>query len=141
MFKKEITYADYNGVERTETFYFNLTHTELTDLETGIPGGMASHMASISAAKDLPKMMEFFKMIMRKAYGEKSQDGRRLIKNDGKLFDEFVETPAYDIIFQEIFAGDGMVPFMTGIMPSDIAEKLRPQFEQYMKTRDLPAGA
>lgn len=140
MFKKEVTYIDYNDVERTETFYFNLTPTELTQLEAGIPGGMSAHMASISAAKDMPKMMEFFKMIMRKAYGEKSQDGRRLIKKDGELFDEFVETPAFDIIFQEIFMGDGMIPFLTGIMPSDIAEKLRPQLEQYINKHNLPAG-
>lgn len=140
MFKKEVTYIDYNDVERTETFYFNLTPTELTQLEAGIPGGMSAYMASISAAKDMPKMMDFFRMIMRKAYGEKSQDGRRLIKKDGELFDEFSETPAFDIIFQEIFMGDGMVPFLTGIMPSDIAEKLRPQLEQYIQKHNLPAG-
>lgn len=141
MYKKEVTYKDYNGVERTETFYFNLTQTELTQFETSMPGGMSGYMASVSAAKDMQKMMDFFNEIMRRSYGEKSQDGRRLVKMDGKLFDEFKETPAYDIIFQDIFIGNEMVPFLTGIMPAEVAEKLRPQLEEYMKSRELPAGA
>ena len=29
MIMKEITYNDYNGVERTEKFYFNLTEAEV----------------------------------------------------------------------------------------------------------------
>ena len=59
MYKKEVTYKDYNGVERTETFYFNLTQTELTQFETSMPGGMSGYMASVSAAKDMQKMMDY----------------------------------------------------------------------------------
>ena len=29
MLKQDITYVDFNGIERTESFYFNLTKTEL----------------------------------------------------------------------------------------------------------------
>ena len=29
MLKKTITYTDYNGMERTEDFYFNLTKAEV----------------------------------------------------------------------------------------------------------------
>lgn len=140
MYKKEVTYKDYNGVERTETFYFNLTQSELLELESSIPGGMANRMAEISAAKDMPEMMKFFKMLMRKTYGEKSPDGRRLIKKEGALFDEFVETPAYDIIIQDIFFGDGMKDFITNIMPAEYADKIRPSLDEYLKTGKLPSG-
>lgn len=143
MFKKEITYKDYNDVERTETFYFNFTQTELTQFEASIPGGMSSRMAEIAAAKDMPAMMNFFKAIITKSYGEKSPDGRRLMKGDNdELAKAFMETPAYDILFQDIFMGNGMVEFLTGIMPSDIAEKLRPTLEDYIKKSGaLSAGA
>ena len=143
MYKKEITYKDYNDVERTETFYFNLTQTELTNLEASIPGGLSARMGEIAAAKNMPEMMKFFNMIIMKSYGEKSQDGRRLMKgNDDELAKAFAETPAYDILFQDIFMGNGMVEFLTGIMPSDIAAKLRPTLENYLKdTGVLPAGA
>lgn len=31
MIKKTVTYVDYNGVERTEDFHFNLTSAEVMD--------------------------------------------------------------------------------------------------------------
>lgn len=139
MFKKEITYTDYNDVERTETFYFNFTRSELTEFEASVPGGLAARMKEISDAKDMPEMMKFFKAIIMKSYGEKSPDGRRLMKGENdELAKAFVETPAYDILFQDIFVNNGMVPFLTGIMPSDIAEKLKPNLEAYMNK--LPVG-
>ena len=40
MFKKTITYNDFNGVERTEDFYFHLTKAELIKLEFSESGGL-----------------------------------------------------------------------------------------------------
>lgn len=142
MFKEQITYTDYDGVERTETFYFNLTKSELTELETSIQGGLANRMGEISAAKDMPAMMKFFKKLIMKSYGEKSQDGRRLMKgDDDELAKAFAETPAYDIFFQKIFMSNGyMVDFIAGIMPKDISEKMRLVLEDYLKNNTLPAG-
>lgn len=142
MYKETIVYKDYDDVEREETFYFNLTKSELTELETSIPGGMANRLSEISKAKDTPAMMKFFKMIIMKSYGEKSPDGRRLIKGDNcELAKAFAETPAYDIIFQKIFMGDGMVEFLTNIMPSDMMEKMRPVLDKHLSEQKLPAGA
>ena len=135
MYKETVVYKDYDDVEREETFYFNLTKSELTELETSIPGGMANRLSEIS-------MMKFFKMIIMKSYGEKSPDGRRLIKGDDcELAKAFAETPAYDIIFQKIFMGDGMVEFLTNIMPSDMMEKMRPVLDKHLSEQKLPAGA
>lgn len=39
MLKKEITYKDYNGTERTESFYFNLSQAELMEMEMSTSGG------------------------------------------------------------------------------------------------------
>ena len=54
MLKKTITYTDYNGVERTEDFYFNLTKAELMEMEIGTTGGMADMIKRIIDAKDAP---------------------------------------------------------------------------------------
>ena len=35
------TYKDFNGVERTETKLFNLTETEVMEMELGTAGGVA----------------------------------------------------------------------------------------------------
>ena len=48
MLAKEITYTDYNGVERTETYRFNLTKTELIEMDAMIPGGMDAALTAIA---------------------------------------------------------------------------------------------
>ena len=126
MLKKTITYTDFNGVERTEDFYFNLSKTELQEMELSIDGGMSAKLSSIQAAKDMKEMRNFFEFIIRKAYGDKSPDGRRLMKEDGKLAQAFIETPAYDILFQELLLGDHtLTEFLIGIVPSDVAAQVR----------------
>lgn len=126
MLKKTITYTDFNGVERTEDFYFNLSKTELQEMELSIEGGMSAKLAAIQAAKDMKEMRNFFEFVIRKAYGEKSQDGRRLMKEDGKLAQGFIETPAYDILFQDLLLGENtLTEFLMGIVPSDISSQIK----------------
>lgn len=125
MLKRTVTYTDYNGEERTEDFYFNLSRTELMELQASVPGGLAEYMAAISAAKDIPKMMEFFKSILLKSYGEKSLDGKHF-KKTPEIVDNFVDTQAYDEIFQWVMGGENtMSEFLTGIMPKDVADSVR----------------
>ena len=40
MFKYEIPYTDYNGVERKETCYFNLSKAELMEMELSTQAGV-----------------------------------------------------------------------------------------------------
>ena len=42
MLKKTIKYTDYNGVERTEDFYFNITKAEAIEMEMTTTGGMSA---------------------------------------------------------------------------------------------------
>lgn len=71
MHKETIPYIDYNGTERTEDFYFNLTKTELTELEAGTEGGLGEYLTRIINAQNVPELMAAFKKIILAAYGEK----------------------------------------------------------------------
>lgn len=51
MLKKTITYEDYNGVERKEDFYFNLTKAEIMEMEMSEAGGMSEMIKKIVDAK------------------------------------------------------------------------------------------
>ena len=84
MHKETITYVDFNGTERTEDHYFNLSKTEITELEVSMPGGLAEYLMGIVNAKNVPEIMASFKKIILSAYGIKSADGRRLEKNAKK---------------------------------------------------------
>lgn len=124
MIKKTITYVDYNDVERTEDFYFNLNKAELMEMELSVNGGLAEQIEKIVAAKDSPAIIKIFKELVLNAYGQKSADGRQFIKND-ELKQEFKQTEAYSIIFMELATdADAAAKFVNGIMPSDIAKEI-----------------
>lgn len=127
MFKKTITYSDYNGTERTEDFYFNLTKAELMEMELETTGGLTNILQKIIDSKDIPSIIKIFKSLILKAYGEKSDDGKRFIKSE-EIATAFSQTEAYSIMFMELATNaDKGSEFINGIVPSDMsidAEKL-----------------
>ena len=94
MLKKNIKYVDYDGNDRAEDFYFNLNKAEIVELELGTTGGLTKTLEKIVQEKDNKRIVEYFKAIILKAYGEKSADGRRFIKSQ-ELRDSFEQTEAY----------------------------------------------
>lgn len=124
MLKKTITYSDYNGTERTEDFYFNLSKAEITEMEMGTTGGLAEMIQRIVAAQDVPAIIKIFKDLILKAYGVKSADGKRFEKSE-KLSTEFSQTEAYSILFMELaMDADAAAKFVNGIVPADVAKSI-----------------
>ena len=129
MLKKIITYTDYNNVERTEPFYFNLSKAELMEMELGVTGGMTEMLDKIIAAKDAPSLMKTFKEMIMKAYGVKSDDGKRLIKSE-ELSIAFTQTEAYSVLFMELITDDkAAADFVNGIIPNEIQAEVATQTE------------
>ena len=127
MLKKTITYTDFNDVERTEDFYFNLKKSELMELQLGIDGGMTQYIQKLVSAQDMPKLMDLFKKIIKTAYGVKSDDGRRFIKSD-EIFKEFEETEAYSELFMEISTDDKKAAdFFNAIIPPELVADAQKQ--------------
>lgn len=124
MLKKTITYTDYNGVERTEDYYFNLTEAELTEMEMSTSGGFAEMLKSIVDSKDIPAVMEVFKKIILKSYGEKSPDGKYFRKSE-ELCSNFASTEAYSKLYMELYQDtDAATKFINGIIPSNLQAKV-----------------
>lgn len=122
MLKKTITYEDYNGVERTEDFYFNLSKSEIVDWELGVTGGLSEIITRIVNAKEVPELVEYFQKLILKAYGEKSPDGKRFIKSD-EISEAFKQTPAYDKLYMDLVSDDVFaVEFIHAIVPKDVAQ-------------------
>lgn len=127
MLKKTITYTDYNGQERTENHYFNLSKAELMEMEMSTTGGWAAMMQSIIDAKDMPSLIKMFKELILKAYGEKSADGKRFIKSP-ELSIAFSQTEAYSQLFMELATNaDSASNFVTGIIPAELAAEAKKQ--------------
>ena len=134
MLKKTITYTDFNDVERTEDFYFNLTEAELTDMNLDENGGLADKLQKIIDSKEVKQIKDYFKWIVLKAYGEKSEDGRRFMKSP-EITKAFEETQAYSDIWMDLaYNEDAAAEFVNGIMP----KKLLPEAEKSNKAPVAP---
>ena len=118
MLKKTITYIDYNSVERTESYYFNLTEAELTEMEMSNNGGLAEMIQRIVDAKDTASIIKVFKDIILRSYGEKSADGKYFRKSE-ELSTAFSQTEAYSKLFMELATNaEAAAQFVNGIMPA-----------------------
>lgn len=123
MLKKTITYTDYDGTERTEDFYFNLTKAEVMEMEMGTTGGMKKMLEKIVAEKDSKRIVETFKDIIVRSYGVKSPDGKRFIKTD-EVVEAFTQTEAYSELFMELATNaQAAAAFINGIVPQGMVEK------------------
>lgn len=117
MLKKTITYVDYNGAERTEDFYFNLSKAEVMEMEMSTSGGLAEMIKKIVASQDAPAIIKIFKDLILKSYGEKSPDGKRFIKSE-EIATSFSQTEAYSQLFMELATNaDEAAKFVNGIIP------------------------
>ena len=118
MLKKTITYVDYNGTERKEDFYFNLSKAEIMEMEMGTTGGMVEMINRIVAAQDAPAIIDVFKKMILRAYGEKRADGKRFIKSK-EISEAFSQTEAYSQLFMELATdADAASKFVNGIVPA-----------------------
>lgn len=123
MYKRTVTYTDYFGQERKEDVYFNLNRAELMKLELSTQRGYTNMLQSLIDKKDGPTIMQTFDKIIRMAYGEKSDDGRRFIKSEA-LSEAFTQTPMYDQLFMELCTDSkAAAEFINNIIPKDLRDE------------------
>lgn len=117
MLKKTIKYVDFDGNEREEDFYFNLTKAECMEMELSTTGGMERFINKIIAEKDNKKIVEMFKDIILRSYGEKSLDGKRFMKSP-EISAGFAATEAYSELFMELSSNsEAAALFVNSIIP------------------------
>lgn len=136
MIKRTINYIDFNGNQRTEDAYFNMTRSELIAFSFDMPDVITdtardTNNVDLEAAgtKLVEKMgtsgiFNFVKDLVFKAYGMKSEDGRRFIKSE-QMATEFTQTLAYDEFLIDLFSDDKKASeFINGIIPADMAKQI-----------------
>lgn len=127
MLKKTIKYVDYNGEERNEDFYFNLSKAEIIEWISSTNGGytLDKYLEHIAKKRNSKEVMETFKDLIWRSYGEKSLDGRRFIKSEEVKLN-FFETEAYSILYTELVTDAKKASeFINGIIPQDLAKEIQ----------------
>lgn len=129
MLKKTMVYTDFNGEEIKEDFYFHLSKAEIMEMQLEEKGGLAERIQKIVDAKNVPEIIKVFKDLILKAYGVKSEDGKRFIKSK-QLSEEFSQTQAYSDLFMELASDpDAAAAFINGIIPAEL---------QQAKNKEIP---
>jgi len=124
MYKKNITYTDFNGDERTDAFYFNLSDAEILELQVGYGGDMSRIMSNMLEKRDAKGLLGIITDLIRTSYGEKSSDGKRFMKNQ-EVKDSFVTTDAYSKLVLELLNDEKeFEKFMTNVIPAAKREAL-----------------
>lgn len=130
MLKMTRTYTDFNGVERTEDFYFNFTKAEMIDMKYSREGGFENYLQKVIDAKDQNEIVKLFKDLVLQAYGEKSEDGRRFVKSK-EISEAFSQTEAYSDIFMELASDEKKAAdFVNGILPDIQRDDAHPDIKR-----------
>lgn len=135
MITRTIPYTDYNGIQRKEKFYFDLTQFEATEIALELPDGIVEELSedgtnqqqtAIHLMEKLGRkgVMDFIKKIVLKSYGVKSTDGRRFIKSE-ELSTEFSQTPAFSAFMMKLMTDDKEASsFINGVIPAELAAQM-----------------
>ena len=134
MLRKTIEYTDYNGVDRKETYHFNYSKAEITEMELSTAGGLSEMIKKVVEAQDGPTIMKLFKDLILGSYGITSPDGKQFIKSE-ELSKQFSQTEAYSNLFMELVTdADAASEFVNGIVPKNAAEAAK----NAEKNADIP---
>lgn len=118
MICEPITYTDFDGVERTENFFFNLTEAEITEWGLSTEGGLAEYVQRIVDAKDQLQLVKLFKTVIAKSYGIKSPDGRKFMKSDA-IFADFAATQAFSDFYMSLVTDtEKALKFINALAPN-----------------------
>lgn len=127
MIPKTITYPDLDGNPVTDTYYFNLRKDEVAEMMLLHKGDFSEHLIQTVRSGDEGQIYRLFKMILMTAVGKRSEDGRRLIKNQD-VREEFEQTGAFsELLFELMQTPDSGSSFINGILPADLAAQAEAQ--------------
>lgn len=134
MYKQEVQYENFDGEMESETLYFNITKTELTEnldlrddaeaLQTRLEGPERE-----LSPDDIRDLLNLIKRIIKLAYGIR-EGSKKFVKNE-QVWDDFKDSLAYDAFLFGLFEHpERAVGFMSGVLPRDLREAASKQMNQ-----------
>jgi len=123
MLKKKVTYTDFDGLERSEQLYFNLSEPEIVRLDVTYKGGLEKFINQLDPEERPDEVLDLFETVIRTSYGEKSEDGRFFVK-DPEAVAMFMQSAAYSALFMELIQdADSAATFVNGLVPQRPSSK------------------
>ena len=140
MFQTTVSYTDFDGHERTETLYFNITEQQMRDLYQTDPDFSEKTLSSIVEGSDTAEMLRIMKKLILASYGEKSADGK-VHKKNKEIRENFECSAAFEQLMDDImYKADEkyLKNFFTKIFPTKFADTINEQFGKAQKLVEAP---
>ena len=123
MIKKTYTFTDFNGVERTEDYRFNLRETELAEFMAKYGIDFQTYLEGVLKTQDTAKMMSFFKDFILSAYGEIKNNGAAFI-HSAEISENFYYSEAYELLLNELLdKPENVTEFFRGCLDNKLGAK------------------
>lgn len=128
MFKKTITFEDFDGNKQSRDFYFHLSKVELmTMADKG--DEMQARIKRIIDAKDGGAILKELRDLIKLSVGVRSEDGQRFVKDEAAQ-STLLDSPAYDELVMELGTDAGAcVDFVRQLIPEKMQKELQKQLE------------
>lgn len=121
MQKLTIQFENFDGESVSEDLYFHLNIKELQAMEEW-PVPLTKRIADLTNTQDGKKAFELMRDIIEAAYGERSEDGKRFVKNE-EVLKNFTQGLAYDeVIIKFIDGSMDLAKFIEGLLPKKVFE-------------------
>lgn len=134
MLKKQVTFKDYDGNDKSTTLYFHLNKFEWLELETYTNGGLIENLKNAIETGNAKKTIDILKKIILRAYGEKNVENGNFEKSDDIAI-RFSKTDAFSELFYELaYNEEASKAFFLGLIPDDLraeaSKKMTEQLEE-----------
>lgn len=134
MIKKTVAYTNFNDEKVTRDLYFNLSKTEIVQYQIAGGDSMLDRLERMQEEQDKLKIYETLKLIIKSAYGERSEDGEYFNKSP-EIGERFVHSAAFDeLIYQMMLKPEELVDFVFLLIPQEIRDRL--EAEGKMPSKD-----
>jgi hypothetical protein len=130
--KIPVEYEDFEENQVKEDLYFHMSKMELIDMELSHEGGLSTILPEMLQKKDLGEIIRLFRLVIKRAYGKKSEDGRRFEKSDEDA-EQFMNSPAFDALFTKMVSDpEQFTKFITGLIPKDMLEAVEAETQNQL---------
>ncbi len=117
MISKTIKYVDYNGVEKTGTYWFNMNRADMFALELEGDESWTDRVKRLIAEQNTREVVRIIEKFIRDSYGVKTPEGG--FDKDPKHLTAFMQSDAYsELIWEFVEHPDEFGDFINGIVAS-----------------------
>lgn len=125
MYKRNIKYVDFDGVDQDAEVYFHLSKSKLFKFvgQFGNIDELQDRIAAMVGTANVAELIALFETLIIFSYGERID--AKTFRQSEQLSQDFLDTAIYDALFTELLTNAGKaVEFFNCVIPQDVLKAM-----------------